>query len=270
MADNCPECGGRVTLDKTTGDLVCVDCGYVEESREATMEATFSDTVGSGARAGPPLTKRLHDGGLGTSPPRGKAGLLDTPSDRLLRRMLMELYWISSRFGLSDDVREIAAGICRAAVRRGVITRCTRTAAAAVIYLALRGSGASRTLNSVALVSNVPPKPLARYVRRISYELKLRPCGNAAERLVAFLAERLGLKHEVEVRALEILEELSSSGFSQGRRPQTLSAAAVYLASLERGRRIPLSRLSAELGVSEPALRALLKLYRSHSAGKTY
>ena len=269
METSCPECGGRVTLDKTSGDLVCVDCGYVLEIRDATTDATFADTVGKHARAGPPLTKRLHDGGLGTAPPDGKIDLLNTASDRLLRRLLTELHWMSGRFRLSEDVREIAASICRMAVKQGIINRCTRTAAAAVIYLALRSSGASRPLNAVALVSNVPPKPLARYVRKLIYELRLRPGGNTAEKLVVFLAKRFNISHEVESRALEILENLSAAGFSQGRKPQTLSAAAVYLASLEKGCRIPLSRLSAELGVSEPALRGLLKLYRNYKAGKT-
>jgi len=265
----CPECGGVILLDEVSGDLVCVDCGYVIEERRITLEASEKELIGNRARAGLPITKRLHDGGIGTAQPPNTRIKLDRAEERLLKRLLTELNWMASRLRLSDEVCEIAAAICRDAMKRGVITRCSRTTVAAIIYIALRTSGFTRTLYEISTIFNAPFKPLARQVRNISYGLKLTHQLNDVERMVSTLVKRMNLPAGIEERACEILRKMHSLGLTQGRKPQTVSATAIYQAAKELSIRIPMSRLTEEAGVSEPALRSLLKSYKSMTTEKT-
>ncbi len=269
---SCPECGSTdIRLDEESGDLFCSACGYIVEQRVATLKPDSSELLGDGARIGPPLTSRLHDQGLGTLIPQRNERLAklqtvvatDGYVERLMTRLLGELHWLASRLKASDDVVEIAAKYCRQAVVKRVVIRCSRATAAALIYIALRETGMIRPLQEVALAANAPLRMVFRSYRKLVLELGLKPRQEEIPYIVSLLLKRLELPHILEERAMEVVEMLKKRGLVQGRKPQAISAVAVYVAARGSEHRVPLARVAATAGISEPTLRSIIKALRS-------
>ncbi|WP_306298381.1 TFIIB-type zinc ribbon-containing protein, partial [Halobacterium hubeiense] len=67
----CPECGGRLTVDEERGETVCEDCGLVVEEdsidRGPEWRAFGSEENDQKSRVGAPTTNLMHDKGLSTN-----------------------------------------------------------------------------------------------------------------------------------------------------------------------------------------------------------
>lgn len=261
----CPECGGVIKFDDIAGDIVCVKCGYVMQDRYATLSPSGDEFMGEKARVGLPLTHRLHDYGMGTTPAEMQQ---ERKSEKLLQRILGELHWVASKLKLSAEVEEIAAKICRNAVKKKAINRSSRAAAVAVIYIALKAVGMGRTLYDLSLACNTPLKPLARQVRRLMVKLQMKPLVDDPEKMVSVVLKRLDLPSDLEIEAIDVIKVMRKIGLSQGRKPQAVSAAAVYIVCKRKGIRISMSRISSEMGISEPTLRKLIRTVFQHNNNK--
>ena len=72
---------------------------------------------------------------------------------------------------------------------------------------------------------------------------------------VSRIASRLGLSSRVETLALTFTRLLAKTGLSQGKPPQTLAAAAVYLASILMDEKRNQSEVARVVNVSDATIR---------------
>jgi len=266
---NCPECGSlNIKTDFLAGEIVCIDCGFTLE-HQVTAAPAPGEIYGKPHR-GPPLTEALHDRGLGTLLPE-KAGRLaklhsrvatSSPKDKHLARLLSEIGWVVGRTGASNEVLEHASHLGRKAVMQGVVRRASRAVACAVVYLAMRESGYHRTLNDLCVATNVSFRSLARHCRTLIFKLSIKPRADEPEKLLPKLIYSLGLPPSLESTALVELNALRARGLTLGRRPMTISAAAVYLASISRGIPVSMAKVASAAPVSDLSLRNLIRAAR--------
>ncbi|MEM3095573.1 MAG: transcription initiation factor IIB family protein [Nitrososphaerota archaeon] len=262
----CPECGGIVKEYEESGELCCTRCGLVIGDKIPTTSPTPHELFGDDGRFGPKLTKLLEDGGLGTVVRRGSqyhmtwaSRLQSKRESSVLRRLLSEVLWVSSKLGVSRDVSERAASLCRMAVSRGVPRCGARALAASAVYLSLKEMGFARTMNEVAAASDTPLGPISRNVGFFVFSLGVRTRQLEPEAVILRIAQTLGLGSTVCMEAGRIYLKLREAGITAGRRPQAVASAALYMACRRLGMRIPASHVAEAAGVGYVTLRKLVK-----------
>jgi transcription initiation factor TFIIB len=99
-----------------------------------------------------------------------------TSTDRNLRFAFNELHTLKDKLGLPDGIIEKSAYIYRKAQERRLARgRSVSALLAAAIYIACRQMGVPRTLDDIAIVSNIKRKSIAKCYRQIIFELDLKP-----------------------------------------------------------------------------------------------
>jgi transcription initiation factor TFIIB len=260
----CPECGGVINEDEDTGEYYCMRCGLVLGERIPTSEPTPHELFGEDRRFGPKLTKLLHDNGLGTviKPSRSAGRVYKVESKRekrILRRLLSEVMWVSSRLGVSKEVGERAAMLCRMAISKGVQRRGARALAASAIYLSLKEMGHPRSMQEVAAAADTPLGPLSRNIGFFVFTLGVRNRLPDPEVLIDRIARTLNLGGAVCGEAERIYEVMRREGITAGRRPQAVASAALCLACRRLGISVAVSRVAEAAGVGDVTVRKLVK-----------
>ena len=127
--------------------------------------------------------------------------------------------------------------------------------AASSIYSACREHGIPRSLDEISSYSRASRRDIARCYRKVVRQLGLKvPLPSPAD-FVPRICERLGLSHATAKRAVQIVERAREMGLAQMKRPETIAAAAVYLAALLCGDPRPQRTVAEAAGASEVALR---------------
>ncbi len=278
-ASSCPECGNE-SIAEESGEHVCTACGLVlgemldlgRDTRAFSQEQWETRT-----RTGPPLTRLLHDLGMGSTIARrdlqcdvsGAFLRLRTVQERTrmqgrrrLAEALQEMRGIGSRLELPKSALEDAAEILRRVMPARRLQRgygITPVVAAAVL-LACRRQGILRSYEDVAAAAGVSIKRLSHASRAIRRELNLRPAFSKPEDLLEALADRLQLEYRVVATARDMLARLRTDGFIfSGSKPASIAGAALYVAA--RTQEIPLSqrRVAEAANLSEHTVRAWAK-----------
>jgi|GEM_PF-1087008 len=259
----CPECGGFINEDENTGEYYCVRCGLVLGERVPTSEPTPHELFGEDRRFGPRLTKLLHDDGLGTvsRPVRttGRMWVESKNEKKILKRLLSEVMWVSSRLGVSREVGERAATLCRMAISKGVQRRGARALAASAIYLSMKEMGCPRSIQEVAAAADTPIGPLSRGIGFFVFTLGVRNRLVDPDVLIDRIARALDLGGAVCSEAEKIYGLLRENGITVGRRPQAVASAALYLACRRLGISLSVSRIAEVAGVGDVTVRKLVK-----------
>ena len=125
--------------------------------------------------------------------------------------------------------------------------------AAASIYLACREHRMPRSMDYISSYSRDSRRDVARCYRRAVRQLGLRvPLPSPAD-FVPRICEKLGLSYRTTRRAMEIAEAARRAGIVK--KPETIAAAAAYLAAWGRGEPRSQRGAAEAAGVSEVALR---------------
>ncbi|MHC1605255.1 MAG: transcription initiation factor IIB [Candidatus Methanofastidiosia archaeon] len=281
----CPECGSsRLVKDFDRGEVICANCGLVLKDKVFDMgpewRAFDSEQKEKRGRVGSPMTFTIHDKGLSTMidwrnkdvhgrdiSPASRAQIyrlrkwqrrirVSDAAERNLAFAMAELDRISSHLGLPRSIREAAAIIYRKAVEENLIRgRSIESVTAACLYAACRQRGVPRTLEEMAEHSRVDKKEIGRSYRFIIKELsiKLNPT-NPIDYIPRF-ASQLGLSSDVQNRAVEIIGKAVKIGLTSGRGPMGVAAAALYIASIEKGERRTQRDVSEVAKVTEVTVR---------------
>ncbi|MBN1786690.1 MAG: transcription initiation factor IIB [Candidatus Methanofastidiosa archaeon] len=281
----CPECGSlKLVRDFDRGELICTSCGLVLKDKFYDLgpewRAFDSDQRDKRGRTGAPMTFTIHDKGLSTIidwrnkdvhgrdiSPTNRAQIyrlrkwqrrirVSDAAERNLAFAMAELDRISSHLSLPRSIREQAAVTYRKAVEENLIRgRSIESVTAACLYGACRMRGVPRTLDEIAEHARVDKKEIGRSYRFITKELnlKINPT-NPIDYMPRFASE-LGLSTAVQSRAIEILEEAIKLGLTSGRGPMGVAAAALYIASIEKGERRTQREVSEVAKVTEVTVR---------------
>ena len=280
--DDCPECDGPlVTRDR---ERMCSECGlvvggddidYGPEWRSFTPEQHESRS-----RVGSPTTTLMHDRGLSTridwrdrdayggylsNRKRQRMNRLRVwderfrtrdASERNLKHALGEIERMSSALGIPEATRETASVLYRRALEDDLLPgRSIEGMATASLYAASRQTGIPRSINELASVSRVEELEVKRAYRYLTRELDLQLAPPDPVEYIGRYASALGTSDETERQARELLEAAKLEGVHSGKHPVGLAAAALYAASGLTDRKIPQSKISDVVDVSEVTIR---------------
>jgi len=276
-----------VVADEKHAELICEGCGIVVDEERIDHGPEWRDFDADGtskSRVGPPSTNRQHDRGLSTNidwrdrdgygnalaaERREEMQRLRTwderfrtkdSKERTLKLALGEIERISSALSLPSVVRESASVIFRRALDDDLLPgRSIEGISSACVYAAARRHGIPRSLEELDGVSRVPRREFARAYRYLDRELDLGLEPTRPREFVRRFTSNLGLPHEVEDRANELLETARENGIDIGRSPTSMAAAAIYAGALFRNEETTQEDVAQVSNVSTATIR---KRYR--------
>jgi transcription initiation factor TFIIB len=281
----CPECGSRIlSHDYERAELVCNKCGLVIEAnfidQGPEWRAFDSEQKTKRSRVGAPMTSTIHDKGLSTmidwrnrdsygksisSKQRAQLYRLrkwqrrirvSNATERNLAFALSEMNRMASALGLPRNVRETASRIYSKAVKKNLIRgRSIEGVAAAALYASCRQWSVPRTLDEIAEVSRVSRKEIGRTYRFVARELGLKLQPTSPIDYVPRFCSGLGLRGDVQAKAIEILRQAGEKELTSGRGPTGVAAAAIYISSILCGDRRTQRQVAEVAGVTEVTIR---------------
>ena len=280
----CPECGGRLESDATHGETTCADCGLVvdedEIDRGPDWRAYSSAERQKKSHVGAPETNLLHDQGLSTqigwqnrdsygnslsTRKRQQMSRLRTWNERFqvkdarernLKHALGEIDRMGSALGLPKSVRETASVIYRRSLEDDLLPgRSIESMTTASLYAAARQAGIPRSLDEVTNVSRIEKKAIMRAYRYTKRELGLTiPPADPTDYVPRFGSE-LDAPEEVESRARELVRLAIDEGYTSGKSPVGLAAAALYAGSLLTNNHLTQKDVSKVTDISKVTIR---------------
>ncbi|MCY3410475.1 MAG: transcription initiation factor IIB [Candidatus Heimdallarchaeota archaeon] len=258
--NSCPECNSN-NLVNTTSNVVCGSCGLVlEKIIDTTGTPTYNTNEINTSRAGPALTNLKADYGLSTEIGTASSDAMGSKLSSAQRHRMRRLRWINSRsskseirnlrtalrelkrlsaaLGLNSETQSTASLYYRKALKAKLIRgRSINSMVAASVYLAARNHKFAIILKDLERHSNVEKKVIARCMRVLMTDLKIKPKLTGAMDHIPRLVSKLELTHETETQARRILDEARKNKLDVGKSPMSVAAAAIYLACLRTGER---------------------------------
>ena len=284
----CPR--GPLVTDNNTGEILCASCGLVliekidsigPESRSFDVES-FNDKSRTGAKS----SLAVHDMGLATSiglQDKDAAGHLlsgymkntfnrlriwdnrskSKGNDSNLRQAFTLLDIIKSQLSLPDNVVEETAYIYRKAVAKKLTRgRGISSILYAALYAACRKTSTPRTLRDIAKAGNVRKGNLATAYRTVVKSLGLRLEPFDPVEFVTKVCSIIKVSEITRRYALDLLLRAEDKGFSTGKNPMSLVAAAVYLATCIHNEKKTQIEIAKACGVSNVSVRNLARQFR--------
>jgi transcription initiation factor TFIIB len=154
-------------------------------------------------------------------------------------------------------VAETAAHIYRTSVRLKVAkSKSIMGMTAAVVLLACRKCGVSRTLKEVARAAGIEKGAAAKYFRLILKDVEkdyVPP--PSVEKYISKLVNLAKIDPRVEHLALYLSRSTNDSKISSGKAPAGLAAAYVYMSCVMRGEHLPQREVAEIAEVTEVTVR---------------
>jgi transcription initiation factor TFIIB len=257
----CPVCQSEVRVsDQETGELICGVCGLVldqdkinggpewrafdlqEKSTRARVE-----TFGSSA-----MRDQYYTNLYGFSDGSGRKLSLDAikkmqrlnrvnnvaNNDETVRRNLKiaskSMSMLTEKLGLPRGINDDAFKLYRRALDRDLIRGKTIEGfIAASLLVVIRERGIARSLLEIASALDVDQRVVARLYRELLTEFNLRMPIDEPRKYFEKLCGKMEVEPEVHVRAQNLLKLAKTQGLIQGKRPNGVAAAALYLALRE-------------------------------------
>jgi len=282
---NCSRCGKNSMLtDEVTGEQFCSKCGYVisEKSEDSGPERRSFSTQGGTdtTRTGTPTSLTRHDKGLSTVINPANRDAAGKPlsssmkrtitrlrtwdsrsqsyasSDRNLRQALNELDRLKDKLAISSITLERAAYIYRKAMDKKLVRgRSISAMIVSSLYAACRETEIPRTLNDVAIASNVKRKDISRCYRLLHQELDLKMPVVDSIQCIAKISSKLKVTEKTKRYAIKILKETQKRQESAGKDPMGLAASALYLSCVKNGMSVTQREIADVAGVTEVTIR---------------
>jgi transcription initiation factor TFIIB len=252
--ENCPLCRGKVVFDNESGENVCNSCGLVVGMDQAKPESRVLErtTPNLGLLAASPrhfgqtfIDRRNVDSRgrrVETSDNMFMIRRLDSQSladssERSINRAAAEIMRITERLGIGVAIRREAMSIYLKASKDGLIRgRSIDGICAAAIYVACRKLNVPRLLPDIVLVAtNEDVKHIAPYCKLLIRRLGIKLSQPDASEYVDHVARNARIGSRTQRRALLIVTSVEGNPRFCGKRPISIAAAAIYLASKETG-----------------------------------
>ncbi len=177
----------------------------------------------------------------------------------------MELDNLKDKLSLSASVSEKAAYIYRKALEKKLVRgRSISGLIAASLYAACRDTETPRTLNDIAILSNLKRKDIARCYRLLHRELELKIPVVDPVLCIARIASKINLTEKTKRTAIAMLRDAQDKNESTGKDPMDITAAALYLACIKTGENVTKKNVSDASGVTEVTVRNRCKSLRQN------
>ena len=287
----CPECQSSLVDDSQNGEIICSGCGvvvadqiadYGPESKGSSLEEKMKL-----ARATGQTTYSQHDLGItteiaiGTKDFSGKTinsnvanqmhnlrkwqqrVRVSSPRERRLVNVLTKIGEICQNISLSKNVLETASIIYRNLDEKvDVKGKSVASISAATIYMACKQCEVVRSLDEICEGSCSPneikakAKLAARYYRTMVMEMGTANAPVVTmDKYISKIANLTKTDVRVERLALEIAEKTKNSNLADGKAPNGIASAYLYVASVLLGQNVLQRDVSSIAGVTEVTIR---------------
>jgi len=288
---SCPECQSTLVDDMQNGEIICSGCGVVvadqiADSGPETISSNLEDKMKL-ARATGQTTYSQHDLGitteisLGTKDFSGKTInhevanqmhnlrkwqqriRVSSPRERRLANVLSKMGETCDSLNLSKNVLETASMIYRNLDGHvDVKGKSVVSITAATIYMACKQCDVVRSLEEICrgICSSKDVKSktklAARYYRTMVMEMgQFTVPVVSMDKYISKIANKTQTEVRVERLALEIAEKTKDSSISDGKAPNGIAAAYLYVASVLLGQNVLQRDVSSVAGVTEVTIR---------------
>ncbi|MCH8085736.1 MAG: TFIIB-type zinc ribbon-containing protein [Nitrosopumilus sp.] len=288
---NCPECKSTLVDDIQNGEIICSGCGVVvadqiADSGPETISSNLEDKMRL-ARATGQTTYSQHDLGITTEisiSAKDYSGKtinhevanqmhnlrkwqqrirVSSPRERRLANVLAKMGETCDSLNLSKNVLETSSIIYRNLDGHiDVKGKSVVSITAATIYMACKQCEVVRSLEEIcrgicpAKDVKSKTKLAARYYRTMVMEMGqgVAPVVTM-NKYISKIANMTQTEVRVERLALEIAEKTKDSSISDGKAPNGIAAAYLYVASVLLGQNVLQRDVSSVAGVTEVTIR---------------
>jgi len=287
--DSCPECSkGRITEDNSTGEKVCMKCGFVAqqgtESQELPIDSHSKPIMlgntniielygrdAAGKPISPTMKQSFHRLNL-------YKVVRDSAKDRREKSIAIILDRLSDKLNLSDPIKEGVMQLMKNGTA-SVRGRSMEVVVAASVYMACRENGIPKKLTEIAELAGVQLKPLSK-VYRIMLRAKLDWTGIEAQKekyakipvqdpvtCISQIASKINIPEAISRNAIKLIRENPKD--LMGSDPYSIGATALYLACYLYSPRYKSQKdIAAASGVTEVTIRNNLKKFREARGAK--
>ena len=293
---HCPECKSSIVDDVHNGERICSSCGIVvaEQMADYGQEAKTNNLEDKMklARATGQTTLAQHDLGIATEISMGTTDFsgkkinsqvvnqmqnlrkwqqrvrVSSPRERRLSNVLSKITEMCQSDSLSKNVLETSSKIYRSldAKKIDVKGKSVISISAAVVYMACKQCDVVRTLEEicrgVCLPKDVKSKSklAARYYRNLVMELgPVTAPVIGMEKYISKIANLTKTDVRVERLALDISSKIKDRSIEDGKAPNGIAAAYLYIASILLGQNVLQRDISSVSGVTEVTIRNRVK-----------
>jgi len=292
----CPECESTIVDDIHNGERVCSNCGIVVDEQMAdygpeTKGVNLVDKMRL-ARATGHTTFAQHDMGIATEIAIGGTDFsgkkinssvsnqmqnlrkwqqrvrVTSPRERRLTNVLGKITETCESCNLSKNVIETAAKIYRSLDGKNIEVKgkSVISITIAVVYLACKQCDVVRSLEEickdVCLEKDVKAKSklAAKYYRNLVLEMghEVTPVVTM-DKYISKIANLTKTDVRVERLALEIAEKAQVQGITDGKAPNGIASAYMYIGSILLGQTVLQRDVSTVSGITEVTIRNRVK-----------
>ncbi len=288
---SCSECKSTLVDDMHNGEIICSGCGIVVadqivDSGPETISSNLEDKMKL-ARATGQTTYSQHDLGITTEISMGSKDFsgktinhevsnqmrnlrkwqqrvrISSPKERRLANVLAKMGETCSSLNLSKNVLETASMIYRNLDGHvDVKGKSVVSITAATIYIACKQCEVVRSLEEIcrgicpAKDVKSKTKLAAKYYRTMVMEVEqLSAPVVTMDKYISKIANMTQTEVRVERLALEIAEKTKDSNISDGKAPNGIAAAYLYVSSVLLGQNVLQRDVSSIAGVTEVTIR---------------
>lgn len=288
---SCPECQSSLVDDVQNGEIICSGCGVVVADQMVdhgpeTISSNLEDRMKL-ARATGQTTYSQHDLGItteisistkdfsGKTINREVANQMNnlrkwqqrvrvsSPRERRLANVLSKMGETCDGLNLSRNVLETASMIYRNLDGHvDVKGKSVASITAATIYMACKQCDVVRSLEEICRGICTPKdvksktKLAAKYYRTMVMEMgQLSAPVVTMDKYISKIANMTQTEVRVERLALEIAEKTKDNSIADGKAPNGIAAAYLYVASVLLGQNVLQRDVSSIAGVTEVTIR---------------
>jgi transcription initiation factor TFIIB len=288
---SCSECKSTLVDDMQNGEIICSGCGIVVadqivDSGPETISSNLEDKMKL-ARATGQTTYSQHDLGITTEISMGSKDFsgktinhevsnqmrnlrkwqqrvrISSPKERRLANVLAKMGETCNSLSLSKNVLETASMIYRNLDGHvDVKGKSVVSITAATIYMACKQCDVVRSLEEIcrgicpAKDVKSKTKLAAKYYRIMVMEVgQLSAPIVTMDKYISKIANMTQTEVRVERLALEIAEKTKDSNISDGKAPNGIAAAYLYVSSVLLGQNVLQRDVSSIAGVTEVTIR---------------
>lgn len=288
---SCPECKSSLIDDVQSGELICSTCGIVVAEQMAdygpeTRSTNLEDKMRL-ARATGQTTYSQHDLGITTEisiSTRDFSGKtissqvanqmynlrkwqqrvrVSSPRERRLSNVLSRIGETCENVSLSKNVLETASMIYRNLDGKVEVKgKSVTSISAATVYMACKQCNVVRSLEEICRGVCQPKdvkaktKLAARYYRTLVMELGTDTAPVLTmDKYISKIANLTKTDVRVERLALEIAQKTKNNNLADGKAPNGIAAAYLYVASILLGQSVLQRDVSSVAGVTEVTIR---------------
>jgi len=254
----CPEC--RSTNLKSVdlrGEVVCTDCGLVIE--DSNFEKNPFVAIGIKNRATLPYlanaSSKAEHGRIVKNP------WLYTTNQKNTEKGLNNIDVISEKLNLPKVVISEAKLIFKELMSKNYSWgRGLVYLSYSCVYLACNIFNLPKTSSEIGLYSGLSKRNIMRYARNISKKFKIQVSNIDPLDLLPRFASNLDLSQSTLSVATQLVMKIKEDGLLRGRRPETISAVALFVASKNNNEYRTQRDIANNTGVVETTIRTNAKL----------